>query len=143
MVAPLIAAAGGAVIGGARALAMGGGALLRAGGTRAAAGAEGLLTRRAVSGAIDTEEGLQRWLEDMLIDEVNQKAKQIFEAARQNTPKGETGQLQQGWRVKYINQVMDKAEVWNIEDYASYVEYDTRNTRGRYMLTNAIARVMI
>lgn len=162
MVAPIIA---GIAIGGARVVAAAGGALARGGaalasraipaiGRGAAATGRGLLnagrygleralTRNTQQGPIDTEQMLQEWLEDLLIEEVNKRAKQIYQDAIQNTPKGKSGKLKAGWRLKMIQSVAENAEVWNIQDYAAYVEYDTKDRRGRYMLTNAISRAML
>lgn len=163
MVAPVIAAVGSAVLGGARVAAAGGAALARGAGVaiRAASGAiarggaafvrgaksagsyvsQRLSQARTSRGAIETVEELMQWGDEYVMFEMNMKAMQIYNEAVKNTPVV-TGHLQRSWKIKLASSAKDIPEIWNEASYYPYVEYDTAKSRGKYILANATARVM-
>lgn len=163
MVAPVIAAVGSAVLGGARVAAAGGAALARGAGVaiRAASGAiargsaafvrgarsagsyvsQRLATARQSRGAIETVEELMQWGNDYVMFEMNMKALQIYQEAVRNTPVV-TGHLKASWRVKLATEASELPEIWNEAEYYPYVEYDTAKRRGKYILAKATQKVM-
>jgi hypothetical protein len=87
---------------------------------------------RTVSFHVD-DVGASRRAVDRAIGEI---ANSILQAARANTPVGETGELSRGWRI--IRAGVASRFITNSVEYGPFVEYGTVSQRPQAMLGRAV-----
>jgi len=72
---------------------------------------------------------------------INKQGLKLVKLTKKETPV-DMGVLRAGWQSKNsADPKVYKTEVYNLTDYAEFVEYGTRHKTGRYMLTKSTSKI--